>query len=339
MRKSRTVLFALAVIAIAAVWVGLATAASPPTTTTSPASSVSDTGATLNGSVNPNGQQTSYAFQWGPTNGYGHETTLTDAGSGTSTSPVSAAVTGLASGTTYHFRIIAINATGTSVGTDQTFATTGTAPAPSPAPTATTGAASNVGQAGATVSGTFNPSSQAATYYFEYGPTSNYGYETGAQNGGSGSSDQPASANLSGLLSSTTYHYRLVAVNPGGTALGSDQTFTTAAPAKSQVSFIGRMGFVSPGRIIGVEAACIGGTTTCAGHVSISRNGVVLGQRDFRIAPNTGGFQNIELSARGARMMLNYNSVFHLLPVTVTITPTGGQTITQTIHLARWVWH
>ena len=339
MRKSRIALSAFAVLAIAAVWVGLATAASPPTVSTAAATSPSDTGATLNGSVNPNGQDTSYAFQWGPTNGYGHETTLTDGGSGSSAQSVSATVSGLASGSTYHFRIIAINATGTSVGSDQTFSTTGTAPAPSNPPTATTGTASNVGQSGATLSGTFNPSSQGTTYYFEYGPTSNYGFETSALNGGSSNTDSPASANVAGLLSSTTYHYRLVSFNAGGTTLGSDKTFTTSAPSNSQVSFIGRMGFVSPGRIIGVEAACIGGTSTCTGHVSISRNGLTLGQRDFSISPNTGGFQNIELSARGLRMMLKYNGVFHLLPVTVTITPTGGQTITQTIHLARWVWH
>jgi hypothetical protein len=339
MRTSRIVLSAVAVIAIAAVWVGLATAASPPTATTSPATSPSDSGATLNGGVNPNGQDTSYAFQWGPTSGYGHQTTLTSAGSGTSSSTVSANVTGLASGTTYHFRIIALNATGTSVGIDQTFSTTGTPPAPSNPPTATTGAPANVGQSGASVNGTVNPAGQATTYYFEYGPTSDYGFETSAIDGGSSSTDEPASANLAGLQSSTTYHYRLVAFNPGGTTLGSDQTFTTAAPLKSQVAFIGRMGFVSPGRIIGVEAGCFGGATNCTGHVTMSHIGVVIGQRDFNIAPNTGGFQNIELSARGASMLLSYNSVFHLLPVTVTVTTSGGQTITQTMHLARWVWH
>jgi len=339
MRKSRLALSAVAVIAIAAVFAGFATAASPPTVTTSPASGVGGSGATLNGSVNPNGQDTSYAFQWGPTTGYGHETNLTDAGSGSTASSVNATVSGLDSGTTYHFRIIAINATGTSVGSDQSFTTTGTAPAPSTPPTASTGAATNVGQGGATLNGTFNPSSQGTTYWFEYGPTSNYGFPTSAVNGGSGSTDQPASANVAGLLPSTTYHYRLVSFSPGGTTLGSDKTFTTGAASTSQVSFIGRMGFVSPGRIIGVEAACIGGTSTCAGHVSMSRNGVVIGQRDFSIAPNTGGFQNIELSNRGWRMLLRYNGVFHLLPVTVTVTTPGGQHITQTIHLARWIWN
>src|SRR5947209_8290428 len=265
MRKSRTVLSSAAVAAIAAVSIGLTTAAaqSAPTATTSPATGVSDSGATLNGSVNPNGQATSYAFQWGPTSGYGHETTLTNAGSGTTSSAVNATVTGLTAGTTYHFRIIAMNSGGTSVGADQSFTTTGTAPPPSPPPSAKTGTATNVGQAGATLNGTANPGSQATTYYFEWGPTANYGFQTSGVNGGSGSADVPASANLTGLGSSTTYHYRLVAVSPGGTALGSDQTFSTLAAPQSQVAFIGRMGFVSPGRVIGVEAGCFGGTPTC----------------------------------------------------------------------------
>jgi len=341
MIKLRKTGVAVAAAAVVAVPVGLATAqsATAPTVTTSPATTITDTAATLNGSVNPNGSATNYAFQWGPTNGYGHETTLTSAGSGTTSSSVSATVNGLAPGTTYHFRIIAINDGGTSVGSDQTFATTGTAPAPSTPPTATTGAASNVGQTGATVNGTVNPAGQATTDYFEYGPTTNYGYETSATSGGSGTTDEPASANLTGLASATTYHYRLVAVSPGGTTLGSDQTFTTSAAPQSQVAFIGREGFVSPGRIIGVEAGCFGGTSNCTGHVSISRNGIVIGQTDYNIAPNSGGFQNIELSSQGGRMLLAYNHLFHLLPVVVTITPTGGQPITQVIHLARWIWH
>jgi len=307
--------------------------------TTAPATSVTASGATLNGSVNPNGSATSYAFQWGPTSGYGHETPLTSAGAGTTAVTVSAPVSGVASGTTYHFRIIAINSGGTAVGSDQTFTTTGTAPAPSTPPSATTGSASGVSQTSATVNGTVNPAGQATTYYFEFGPTNNYGYETSPTDGGSGSAAEPASANLTQLTPGTTYHYRLVAVSPGGTTLGADQTFTTTASPQSQVAFIGREGFVSPGRVIGVEAGCFGGTTNCTGTVSLSRNGIVIGHSTYNIPPNSGGFENMELTSQGGRMLLAYNDVFHLLPVVATITPTGGQPITHVFHLARWIWH
>ena len=436
--RARALVAAIAAIA-AIVSIPMAIAAgatpAPPTVATAPATSITDSGVTLNGSVNPNGQQTNYAFQWGPTAGYGHETPLTSAGSGSSSGSVSAALSGLASGSTYHYRIIAMNDSGTSVGSDQSFTTGGTPPAPSAPPTASTGSATNVGQSGATVSGTVNPGGQATSYYFEYGPTANYGFETAATSGGSGVTDERVSANLAELASSTTYHYRAVAVSPGGTALGSDQTFTTTTPPavttgpasqvrktsavlngtvdpkgqatsyyfqygtstasglqnsptsagsgtgkvavhstitglttntsyhyrlvaqsaggtsygadqmvtvgqpQSEVRFMGRMGFVSPGRIIGVEAGCFGGDARCAGHVTMSDNGVVIGQRNFAIAPNSGGFLHIEISRQGEKMLLSYNRVFHLLPVTVTVTTTSGQKTSQVMHLARWVWH
>jgi Fibronectin type III domain len=340
MRKPLTALLCLAAVAITILPVALAQGAgSAPTVTTSAATSVTGTGATLNGSVNPNGQQTSYAFQWGPTTGYGHETTLTSAGSGTGTSSVSATLSSLASGTTYHFRIIAISGGGTSVGADQSFTTTGTPPAPSPAPNATTGTSSNVGFSGATVTGTVNPSGQATTYYFEYGPTSNYGFETSPTDAGSSVTSQAVSASLSGLASGTSYHYRLVAVSNGGTALGDDESFTTrTAGTPSHVAFMGRMGFVSPGGIIGVEAGCFGGLVTCRGHVTMGHNGIVIGQRNFSIPPNSGGFQNIGLNAQG-KQMLRANSVFHLLAVNVSVTTTTGQRTAQVMHLARWVWN
>lgn len=340
MRKLSRALLCLAAVAFTILPVALAQGAgSAPTATTSAATSVTGSGATLNGSVNPNGQQTSYAFQWGPTDRYGHETALTSAGAGTSANPVSAALTGLNSGSTYHFRVLAMNGTGTSVGSDQSFTTTGSAPAPSPAPSATTGSAANVGPSGATVTGTVTPNGQATTYYFEYGPTPNYGFETSPTAAGSGPTGQAVSTTLSGLASGTTYYYRLVAVSNGGTALGTGQSFNTEpGQTPSHVAFMGRMGFVSPGGIIGVEAGCFGGQNACAGHVTMTHNGIVIGQRDFSIAPNSGGFQNIGLSSQG-KQMLRSNGVFRLLAVNVSVTTADGQRAAQVMHLARWVWH
>ena len=340
MRKSFRALLCLTAAAITILPVALAQgAASAPTVATEPATGVDDTSAELHGTVNPNGQQTSYAFQWGPTAGYGHETSLTSAGAGTGASSVSATLTGLAHGSAYHFRIIAMNGTGTSVGSDQTFTTTGVPPAPSPAPDATTGPAREIGNSGATATGTVNPHGQPTTYYFEYGTTPNYGFETSPADAGSGVTGQAVSASLSGLASGTTYYYRLVAVSNGGTALGHSRSFTTRpGQTPSHVAFMGRMGFVSPGGIIGVEAGCFGGQSACVGHVSMAHNGIVIGQRDFNIAPNSGGFQNIALSQQG-RQMLQQNRVFHLLAVNVSVTTASGQRTAQVMHLARWVWH
>ena len=95
---------------------------------------------------------------------------------------------------------------------------------------------------------------------------------------------------------------------------------------------------MSPGGIIGVEAGCFGGQTPCAGHVTMTHDGAVIGQRNFNIPPNSGGFQNLALSARG-KQLLKGSGVFHLLAVTVSVTTTAGQRTAQVMHLARWVWH
>lgn len=341
MRTLRTAL-ALAIITAAvtaSVTLAWGDSSPPPAVTTAPATGVTSSGATLNGSVNPNGQQTSYAFQWGPTSRYGHETSLTSAGAGTTSQSVSAALSGLQPGTNYHFRIIAMSASGTSVGTDRSFTTSGTRPAPSPAPKAATGSATSIGASTATVTGTVNPNGQSTTSYFEYGPTPDYGFETAPSNAGAGSSDEPASAALTGLQPSTTYHYRLVAFSAGDTAIGHDSTFTTtSAPSSSHVVFMGRMGFVSPGGWIGVEAGCFGGQTDCVGHITMSHNGMVVGSRNFFLAPESGGFQNIKLTFQG-QQLLKQNHMFHLLPVDVTVTTQSGQHISQVMRLARWVWH
>jgi hypothetical protein len=95
----------------------------PPTVVTGEASSISQEQAVLNGTVNPNGLDTHYYFQYGRTTEYGSSTPSTDVGSGTSVVPVNASIAGLQPGLTYHFRIVASNAAGPpSYGEDYTFA-------------------------------------------------------------------------------------------------------------------------------------------------------------------------------------------------------------------------
>lgn len=94
-----------------------------PTVTTTAATGITSTAATLNGTVNPNGQSTTYYFQYGTTTAYGTNTTSTSAGSGSTSVAVSANLSGLAPSTTYHFRLVATNASGTTNGLDQSFTT------------------------------------------------------------------------------------------------------------------------------------------------------------------------------------------------------------------------
>jgi hypothetical protein len=197
---------------------------SAPTVVTGAASMVSASQAVVTGSITANGSPTQYWFQYGTTTSYGLQTGTRGAGSGSSAVSVSAHVSNLTPGTTYHFRLVASNSTGTTDGTDQSFTT----PA-SLVPTVVTGAASSVTATSATVGGTVTPNGAHTRYSFQYGTTTSYGLQTGTRDAGSGTSSVTVSAPLFRLTGGTTYHYRLVASNGAGTTDGSDQTFSTPA--------------------------------------------------------------------------------------------------------------
>lgn len=97
----------------------------PPGVTTGDATGVSSGAATLEGQVNPNARASTYNFQFGTTTAYGSSTASQTTGAGVSPEAVAAAVTGLVPGTTYHFRLVAANADGTTAGADRTFVAQG----------------------------------------------------------------------------------------------------------------------------------------------------------------------------------------------------------------------
>jgi len=84
-------------------------------------------------------------------------------------------------------------------------------------------------QAGPSAAGTVNPSAQATTAHFEYGTTTAYGSSTPDIGVPAGLEAVAVSAELAGLAPSATYHVRLVASNPDGTASSDDASFTTSA--------------------------------------------------------------------------------------------------------------
>lgn len=123
----------------------------PPSATTGSATSVQPLQATLNGTVNPNGFDTHYYFQYGTSTSYGSTTGEVNAGSGTSAVPASGTPTALSPGTIYHYRLVASNAAGTVYGGDQSLTTPGPVEA-------VTGAATGLLEAQVTLNGTVNPS-------------------------------------------------------------------------------------------------------------------------------------------------------------------------------------
>jgi hypothetical protein len=90
------------------------------------ATDVSETSAVLNGTITPFGLQTSYYFEYGTTATYGSRFPVgidSVAGNGYEPRAFSGTINGLEPGTTYHFRIVATNAIGTTQGDDRTFTT------------------------------------------------------------------------------------------------------------------------------------------------------------------------------------------------------------------------
>jgi hypothetical protein len=95
-------------------------------------------------------------------------------------------------------------------------------------PIVTTGTATDVTSTSANMNGTVNPNGSSTSAHFEFGTTTSYGSSTPAINAGSDNSDHTEQGAATSLQPNTTYHYRLVATNSGGTTNGADKTFTTA---------------------------------------------------------------------------------------------------------------
>jgi DNA-binding beta-propeller fold protein YncE len=96
-----------------------------PLVNTGEASGVTQTGASISGAVDPQGIETSYAFEVGTDTGYSGAKIYGDAGQGESAEPIAGSLKDLAPGTTYHYRLTATNADGTSYGQDMSFTTPG----------------------------------------------------------------------------------------------------------------------------------------------------------------------------------------------------------------------
>jgi len=106
--------------------------------------------------------------------------------------------------------------------------------APSMPPVVTTRTATDLTSSTATLNGSVNPNGATTTVHFEYGLTTSYGSST-ATHSYSGHTTQNVGANINGLSPNSTYHFRLVGTNSGGTRYGVDRTFTTFSPRGTPV--------------------------------------------------------------------------------------------------------
>jgi hypothetical protein len=198
-------------------------ACTPPSAGTGSATVVSKTGATMNGTVNDNLDETMVTFEYGLDASYGSTVSGGTVVAGSGNSAVAAAITGLACQTLYHFRVTAVNISGTTNGNDATFTTVDCVTVP----VATTGAASSVGMYGFTLNGTVDDSGGDTTVIFEYGLDASYGSTASGGTVLAGTESASVSSLVAGLACNTLYHFRTIATNSAGTASGSDLTVKT----------------------------------------------------------------------------------------------------------------
>jgi len=260
---------AVAAVVVAALAQATALAGAPAAVTGAPMSLVGRS-ATVSGTVNPNGTATTYAFQWGPSTQYGLQTPVDrqPAGSDTAAHLVTATLSRLSHGTTYHYRLIAISPAGTSGGADASFRTAGAAPKrKARKATATTRAATKATLQVAQLNGALRTRDATVTYYFEYGLTPLYGTQTRHQTAGATSRTQSVAAALGGLLARRTYHFRLVVhMGDGRVIVGSDRTFFTQVPHRFRPGSLILRGTLSRGR--SASTIALAGKLTLPSQVS-----------------------------------------------------------------------
>ena len=306
-----------------------------PGTTGTYAPSISPQSAELQGGVYPNGEDTTYYWEYGTTTDYGDTTQAKDIGPGTAPVQVTDSLTGLSAGMTYHYRLVAQNALGTSIGYDYalttpatvaTSPTQGTGQNPTPPTTTTTsnppgtgsGGSGNPSPAGspfvtnvkvapaastATVNATIAGRGVATTYSLQYGTTSALGRSAS----GSLPSSQ-ATANLDWTLHSLApdkiYYLRVVATNSAGTSRSLIVRFRTSPVTITRVKAYGSE--------LQVVLRCHG-SATCrfrlqgryGNRVMLANQGSIRGNRSATITLTlTRTFATLATHSRSAKLLV-----------------------------------
>jgi hypothetical protein len=202
-----------------------------PTLTTASASSLSTTGATLNGEITDTGVTVEagagnvdeHGFAYGTASNLSTTIATSTLGALGETT-FNQSISGLTCGTTYYYRAYARNSAGTGYGSIQSFDTSA---CPAGAPFLSLSSVSSLTTTSVTLNAsiTNDGSSSSTDRGFHWGTTSSYGSvasTTGTFGVGA------FSQSLSALTCATTYYYRAFAINSTGTATTTGSTFTTS---------------------------------------------------------------------------------------------------------------
>ncbi len=165
-----------------------------------------------------------------------------------------------------------------------TTTTTTTAPTPAPKPLpplAYSSYVEHVTTSTALLKARVNPRGVATTYFFQYGPTAAYGFQTPSAAAGSGTVEIPLTRTVSGLQPGTTYHFRVLASSSAGMTASKDATFTTRKVPLSLTAD------VAPNPVVFGNPLELTGTLSGTGNAGVA---VVLQADPF---PYTHGFHDV----------------------------------------------
>lgn len=185
-----------------------------------PATDIDRSSATLNGTLDPDGMETTYHFEYGIDTEYDSRTPTQTVAPGSGPVNISAGIDKLQPGRVYHYRIVATNELGTTYSEGMTFQAAGP-------PTVAGLHATDLDEDSAVINARVNPRGYATTYYFEYGTTPVYGSRTplAPEDIGSGTEEVQVNAQLEGLIPGVVYYFRVVAENEWGKTVSDGATF------------------------------------------------------------------------------------------------------------------
>jgi hypothetical protein len=199
------------------------------TFTTAPAAGGGATGvttkrATLTGTIDPHGEDTTYHFNYGPTSSYGSSTPEVEAGDGDGDQQVAEEITGLSPDTTYHVQVVAKSDNGvTRYGADGLFRT-------APAPTAVAISPIGVSTGSATLAGDVDTHGLPGSYRFDVSSLdSSYQSSTVERSAAGNDGSERVNVPVDGLPAGETFVVRLRVTSNESTRVSDQVTFATAS--------------------------------------------------------------------------------------------------------------
>ena len=314
MNKCTRIITVFIVSALFASVFGFNYAQAAPSVTTGTAVLSSQYLVNVYGTVNPNGSSTEIWVEYGtsspPSTPYGKYSI----GSGSSTVDVKIWIPRLQENTTYYYRIVAQSGGAVTYGSTNSFNTangavtssggsstsssnsgstsggsntsSGTYNSGSTAPSVITNGPASVSSNSVVLNGSINPNNTNTSFWFEFGSSQSLGQKTSIQSLNSTNSWQLVTGNISGLVPSTPYYYRVVAQNNFGTNFGDIKNFTTSANQSSTTTQSSSGGQVL-GSVTGSNSGSSSTTSTSGGSVSSVGSSATVSQTTKVLAKQT----------------------------------------------------